>query len=80
MTIHRIATTPAELTSFGGTYSTDATKYDSGRTRGVFRHTELQLSSLNFDESAGIQLGFTSITRLFATPLMLSFGLEAFLK
>lgn len=53
MTIHRITTTPAELTSFGGTYSTDATKYDSGRTRGVFRHTELQLSSLNFDESAG---------------------------
>lgn len=53
MTIQRIATTPAELTSFGGTYSTDATKHDSGRTRGVFRHAELQISSLHFPEVAG---------------------------
>ncbi len=53
MAIQRIATSPAELTTFGGTYSTDTSKYDPERTQGVFRHTELQLSTLHFPEVSG---------------------------
>lgn len=54
MAIQRIATAPAELTTFGGTYNTsDTSKFDPTRTRGVFRHQVLQLSTLHFDEVAG---------------------------
>lgn len=53
MAIQRIATSPAELTSFGGTYSTVDTQYDSSRTKGVFMHTELQLSTLQFLPASG---------------------------
>lgn len=54
MAILRIATSPAELSVFGGTYNTtDTTKFDPTRTRGVFQHTELQLSSLQWPEVSG---------------------------
>ena len=54
MGIQRIATSPAELTTFGGTYnSSDLTKFDSSRTQGVFEHGELQLSTLNFPAVSG---------------------------
>lgn len=54
MSILRIITSPAELTTLGGTYNTsDTTKYDSTRTRGVFKHSDLQISSLTFPEAAG---------------------------
>lgn len=54
MTIQRIATTPAELTVLGGTFNTtDTTKFDPKRVRGIFEHIELQISSLNFPAVAG---------------------------
>jgi len=53
MSILRIATSPAELTTFGGTYSQDTTKHDPERTQGAFRHQVLELSTLNFPESSG---------------------------
>lgn len=53
MAILRIATSPAELTTFGGTYTTDTTKHDPERTRGAFEHGTLDLSSLQFPEVSG---------------------------
>jgi len=54
MAIIRIATSPAELTVFGGDYNTtDTTKFDPGRTQGVFRHDELDISTLQWPEVAG---------------------------
>lgn len=54
MAIQRIATTTAELTSLGGTFNTtDTSKFDPTRTRGVFKHTETQISQLAFPEVSG---------------------------
>ena len=53
MSILRIATSPAELDLQGGTYSTNTSYYDPTRTRGVFKHGQLETSSLSFPPAAG---------------------------
>lgn len=53
MSILRIATAPAELTTFGGDYTQTANFYDSTRTRGTYRHGEIDISTLIFPQAGG---------------------------